>query len=90
MIMRGKLAESIGKVFKMLGNNLDLLYFIIILVIGDTAPMWVNEGTNVFLGGLRDESDIIRASCLSSLSDLVLACRGRGLHNVLAEVSFRP
>lgn len=30
----------------------------------------------------------LKASCVSALADLVLACKGRGFHNVLNEVSL--
>ncbi|PAV64030.1 hypothetical protein WR25_04941 [Diploscapter pachys] len=71
VIVRGKVAETIGKVFRFSG---------------DFAPLWFNRFFGICIDSLRDLHDVMRASVLSTLSDLTLACRGRGIEKYLTEI----
>ena len=83
LILRGNIAEVIGKVFRLLGIIVSRLRQ---PNLGDISPVWLDRAANIFLNALRENSDIIRASSLSAFSDLVAACRGRGLEKILNEV----
>ncbi|KAJ1370740.1 hypothetical protein KIN20_032540 [Parelaphostrongylus tenuis] len=73
VILRSRLCEVLGKVFR---------------VLGDMSPIWMDESAGVFLSCLTDKDEIIRASALSSLAELILACRGRNIEKYLEEVLF--
>uniref|UniRef100_A0A1I7XJ26 Non-specific serine/threonine protein kinase n=1 Tax=Heterorhabditis bacteriophora TaxID=37862 RepID=A0A1I7XJ26_HETBA len=73
VLQRAKLCEVIGKVFK---------------VLGDVAPFWLNDVAGIFLSCLRESHDIIRASALSALADLLFCCRGKGIDKYLDEILF--
>ncbi|KHJ96987.1 hypothetical protein OESDEN_03047 [Oesophagostomum dentatum] len=71
VVIRSRLCEVIGKVFRELG---------------DMGPVWMDECAGVFLACLGEKDEILRASASQSLAELILACRGRNLEKYLNEV----
>ncbi|KAK6049834.1 HEAT repeat protein [Cooperia oncophora] len=73
MVVRSRLCEVLGKVFR---------------VLGDMSPVWMDESAGVFLSCLSENDEIIRASALSSLAELILACRGKNIEKYLEEIFY--
>ncbi|PIO65582.1 HEAT repeat protein [Teladorsagia circumcincta] len=72
-IVRSRLCEALGKVFR---------------VLGDMSPVWMEESAGVFLSCLSEKDEIIRASALSALAELILACRGKNIEKYLEEIFY--
>ncbi|KAK5974384.1 Xpo1 domain-containing protein [Trichostrongylus colubriformis] len=73
IIIRSRLCEVLGKVFR---------------VLGDMSPVWMDESAGVFLSSLSEDDEIIKASALSSLAELILACRGKNIEKHLEEIFY--
>ncbi|RCN36813.1 hypothetical protein ANCCAN_17301 [Ancylostoma caninum] len=73
VVVRSRLCEVIGKVFKELG---------------DMSPVWIDECAGVFLACFTEKDEILRASASQSLAELILACRGRNLEKYINEVKM--
>ncbi|KJH48820.1 HEAT repeat protein [Dictyocaulus viviparus] len=73
VVLRSRLCEVLGKVFR---------------VLGDMSPVWMDESAGVFLSCFKDNDEIIKASALSSLAELIVACRGRNLEKYIDEILF--
>ncbi|VDP39552.1 unnamed protein product [Heligmosomoides polygyrus] len=73
VIVRSRLCEVLGKVF---------------CVLGDMSPVWMDESAGIFLKCITESDEIIRASALTSLSELILACHGRRIEKYLEEVFY--
>ncbi|CAJ0575477.1 unnamed protein product, partial [Mesorhabditis spiculigera] len=71
LIMRGRLSEATGKVFRFLGN---------------LGPEWLQRLAPVYIGDLQSEEEITRAGALSAISDMVAACRGRGVETFADQI----
>jgi len=70
--MRCKLGEALAKISKQLG---------------DFSPVYFDELSSALLGMIENSNDeMVRASALSSLADLVVACRGRYFDKILQEL----
>ncbi|XGW18797.1 hypothetical protein V3C99_002971 [Haemonchus contortus] len=72
-IVRSRLCEVLGKVFR---------------VLGDLSPVWMDESAGVFLSCFSEKDEIIRTSALSSLAELILACRGKNIEKYLEEIFY--
>uniref|UniRef100_A0A0K0EDX0 RNA polymerase II assembly factor Rtp1 C-terminal domain-containing protein n=1 Tax=Strongyloides stercoralis TaxID=6248 RepID=A0A0K0EDX0_STRER len=68
---RGKLGEAIAKVCKLLGC---------------LAPVYFDRIFNVLLKNFKNEDEIIKASSLNALADLIYACKGTKYNSVIYEL----
>ncbi|CEF68113.1 Transport and Golgi organization protein 6 homolog [Strongyloides ratti] len=68
---RGKLGEAIAKVCKQLGS---------------LAPLYFDRILGIFLKNFKDEDEIIKASSLNALADLICACKGKKYGSVIYEL----
>ncbi|CAJ0598113.1 unnamed protein product [Cylicocyclus nassatus] len=71
VVVRSRLCEAIGKVFKELG---------------EMGPVWMDECAGDFLACFSEDDEILRASSVQSLAELVLACRGKNIEKYLNEI----
>lgn len=59
----------------------------VVYSLGDLAPSYFNELSIFFLENAKREDQIVGASALSGLANLILACRGRYFTKIINEVS---
>ncbi|VDK43229.1 unnamed protein product [Cylicostephanus goldi] len=71
VVVRSRLCEAIGKVFKELG---------------EMGPVWMDECAGDFLACFAEDDEILRASSVQSLAELILACRGKNIEKYLNEI----
>lgn len=94
LIQRVKIGEAIAKANKNLGMLIDsfmdfnISYHVILFQItGEMAPAYFDRMVNPMLSlMLHTKDDLLRASVLSSLSNLIVSCRGLNIHKHLDEV----
>lgn len=58
----------------------------VVYSLGDLAPSYFNELSQFFLNTAKHEDQIVSASALSGLANLILACRGRYFTKIIHEV----
>uniref|UniRef100_A0A0N5A2I1 RTP1_C1 domain-containing protein n=1 Tax=Parastrongyloides trichosuri TaxID=131310 RepID=A0A0N5A2I1_PARTI len=68
---RGKLGEAIAKVCKLLGY---------------LGPQYFDQIFNVFIRNFKNEDEIIKASSLNAIADLICSCKGAKYNSVIHEL----
>ncbi|CAB3402357.1 unnamed protein product [Caenorhabditis bovis] len=72
-IRRGRMGEALGKVFR---------------IFGEVSILYLDEIARMFTQTMREDEEIIRASCCCALGDIIVACRGRGIEKYLDEMLY--